>query len=63
MDKAERLRLLKEIGQRHAERELLMFTGIPLSDDDVKDEVQSMDTFREENRDKSSAKGINSDET
>jgi len=60
MDKATRLKLLKEIGQRHAEKELLLFTGIPITDEDIKEEIHSMDTFREENR--NSTKGINSDE-
>lgn len=59
MNKAARLKLLREIGRRHEER---AFGGIPLTGTEVEEEVKDLDTFREEQRDKGSVKGINSDE-
>lgn len=64
MDKASRLQLLRQIGQRHAARESFLLTAIPEpTKHDVADEVGIMDTFREAQRDEFSVKGtINSDE-
>jgi hypothetical protein len=58
--KAKRLQLLREIGRKHQEREALGI--IPLTGREVEEEVKSLDTFREESRDKVSNAGINSDE-
>lgn len=52
MDKIHRLQLLRQIGQRHAEREVLAFTGFAPTVRDVLEEVSSMDTFIEETRER-----------
>jgi len=64
MDKAARLKMIREIAKRHQEQELLALGTIPLSGREVEEEVHELDAHREERRDKaSSVKGrINSDE-
>jgi len=60
--KAARLNLLKEIARRHEEREGILFTGIPTSNADITETVAELDTFMEDQRDRRSNSGINSDE-
>lgn len=50
MDKAERLELLRKIGEQHREREELIFAGLPVTRQDIQETVADMDTFREEKR-------------
>jgi hypothetical protein len=64
MDKAERLELLRKIGEQHREREELIFAGgLPVSKRDVQETLHDMDSFREEERARrSESEVINSDE-
>ena len=59
--KMERLKLLKQAHQRTTDREGLQFGGIPLTRDEITEEVKTMDTFQEEQRERH-ADRINSDE-
>lgn len=52
-----RLALLKQIGQKHQDREdrgrngdVLLFDGIPMGKQDIQETLGEMDTFREETR-------------
>lgn len=62
MDKLARLKKLREIAQKHAERETILFTGIPVSDPDIQTEIETMDTFMEERRERRTTRGLTSDE-
>lgn len=51
LNKAQRLELLKQIAQRHEDREGIAFTGFAATAADVTEEASSMDAFREHSRD------------
>lgn len=48
--KAARLQLLKQVHQRHLDREDLQFAGLQANETDVQDEMTTMDSFREDRR-------------
>lgn len=48
--KAARLKLLKEIGNRHQDQEGVLFDGLSTTKQDVREIVEDMDSFREERR-------------
>ncbi len=54
MDKAEQLKLLKQIGKGHQQlredRTDLAFGIPPISRNEIREELSAMDTFREEQR-------------
>ena len=61
--KANRLQMIREAAQRVQDKEELVFAGIPVTKDDVRETMADMDTFREEQRDRrSNSEAINSDE-
>lgn len=63
IDKAKRLELLKQIGQRQLEKENLIFAGLDVSKNEIAEDIHSTDAFREEHRDRASGRhAINSDE-
>ena len=62
MDKQERLKLLIQLGKKQEEKELLLFTGLPVSKTELMEDVGEMESFREEKRDRASNGGLTSDE-
>lgn len=63
MDKAERLKLIRQKVQQQAEKELLLFTGLPVSRDEIQEDIAATDAFRETVRDRASERqGLTSDE-
>lgn len=50
IDKASRLKLLKQVHQRQLDREDLQFAGLQATETDVQDEMTSLDSFREDRR-------------
>lgn len=50
MNKAERLKLLRKIDKKYREKEELIFAGLPVSNHDIREMLQDMDSFREERR-------------
>jgi flagellar biosynthesis chaperone FliJ len=61
MDKAERLEMLRKIGEQHREREELAFAGLPVTRQDIEETVADMDTYREERR-QNKGEALTSDE-
>lgn len=59
--KAERLALLRKIGEAHREREELSFAGLPVTRRDIEETVGDMDTYREERR-QNKGEALTSDE-
>jgi hypothetical protein len=66
MNKAERLELLRNIGNRHQElrqdRREILFAPLPVGTQEIQETVADMDTFREEQR-QNRGEFLTSDET
>jgi hypothetical protein len=63
MNKAERLKLLINLGKKQEEKDILLFTGLPVTKSELMEDVSNMESFREEIRDKKSDRiGLTTDE-
>lgn len=60
--KAARLKLLKQIGEKHyGDSDILFAGGLPVSRQDIEETVADMDTYREERR-QNKGEALTSDE-
>jgi len=62
MDRATRLKILREIARQYEERNNLVFGNLPPSKRDIQDELGNMDAFVETSRDNQTNRPLTSDE-